>query len=366
MTNARVLSVPPQAAAAKGVRRVRRTVGRVVPGWLMAWMRRAKKTCSLIANATYDFQRFKRWSSATTRSSARLNLRALIAMNTHNIEKGLSLKEPRAGFGLDRIRTLMGDVREYKQLYGADDVCEVATNVLGAYQRFNQERGSNVPEVDEFISEMGREERDAHLDGGTLEITCEEIHRAAKADMRSFFASRFSVRQFDADRNVDMSLIEEAIAMAQKSPSVCNRQSCRVWVLQEPADVIGALEIQMGASGFADQVNKVLIVTSELAHFVNVGERYQGWIDGGMFSMSLVYALHSLGLGTCCLNWSKRREVDQKMKRFVGIGDSETIIMLIAVGHLPATLRVAQSVRKKLSDVMVTPDTQERRQTPRL
>ena len=344
-------------------RPLRLAVSRVVPRWMKTWVRRALNTGSLCANTVYDLRRFWRWSSVARRSGARLNLRALIAMNTHNVEKGLSLKEPRPGFGLDRIRTLMSDLGEYTALYGFDDMCEVTINVLRQYQQFNLKHGIDNMEVARFLAEMSHQGR-CQPHGGTLTTTQQEIHSAAKMDMRPFFSSRFSVRQFDTSRDVEMRLIEEAVAMAQKTPSVCNRQSCRVWALQERADVIGALEIQRGAVGFAEQVNKVLVVTSELAHFVNVGERYQGWIDGGMFSMSLVYALHSLGLGTCCLNWSKRREVDKEMKRFLGIGDSETIIMLIAVGHLPETVNVAQSVRKKLDDVLVTVNARDRRRNP--
>ena len=49
----------------------------------------------------------------------------------------------------------------------------------------------------------------------------------------------------------------------------------------------------------------LLIIAMDLKAFVPAHERYQHWIDGGMFSMSIIYALHSLGLSSCCLNWSK-------------------------------------------------------------
>ncbi len=328
---------------------------RFVPRRVKAWARRVLNTEALLVNVAYDARRFRRWSSAIRRRNARSNLRALIAMNTHNIEKGLSLKAPRPGFGVDRIRTLMGDVHEYANLYGFDGACEVSARVLRQYREFNLAHGIDNREVAAFLDAMG-DQAPAQTDGGgTFPVTRVDLHRAAKMDLKPFFASRFSIRQFDPNHSVDIQVIEEAVSMAQKTPSVCNRQSCRVWVLQEREKVQGALDIQKGATGFAEQVGTVLIVTSELAHFVNVGERYQAWIDGGMFSMSLVYALHSLGLGTCCLNWSKRREVDKKLKRFVGIGDSETVIMLIAVGHLPETLNVAQSVRKPLDEVLCVP-----------
>jgi nitroreductase len=141
--------------------------------------------------------------------------------------------------------------------------------------------------------------------------------------------------------------------MAQKTPSVCNRQSSKVYVFSKAEDKQKVLSYQNGNRGFGDQASKVLIVTSNLEHFVSAGERNQCWVDGGMFSMSLVYALHSLGLGTCCLNWSVERQADQELRQVAGISDAEAVMMMIAVGHLPETLKVAQSPRKPLRDVLV-------------
>ena len=54
-----------------------------------------------------------------------------------------------------------------------------------------------------------------------------EVHAAARWDLTDFFASRYSVRQF-AEEPVPLALIETAVRLAQKTPSVCNRQSGRV------------------------------------------------------------------------------------------------------------------------------------------
>jgi hypothetical protein len=113
------------------------------------------------------------------------------------------------------------------------------------------------------------------------------------------------------------------------------------------------LAFQNGNRGFGDQVNKVIVVTTDLQAFVTPGERNQCWIDGGMFSMSLIHALHSLGVATCCLNWSVEMDIDRAMRVSAGIPECEAVIMLIAIGHYPAHLRVAQSARKRLTDLLV-------------
>ena len=113
------------------------------------------------------------------------------------------------------------------------------------------------------------------------------------------------------------------------------------------------LSYQNGNRGFGDKASHVLIVTSDLHHFTSAGERNQCWIDGGMFAMSLVYALHSLGLGTCCLNWSVECDQDRALKNNTLISESEAVIMMIAVGVIPEKLNVAVSPRKPLAEVIV-------------
>lgn len=72
-----------------------------------------------------------------------------------------------------------------------------------------------------------------------------------------------------------------------------------------------------------------------------------------MFSMSLVYGLHSLGLGTCYLNWSVKNKQDKELKMIAGIPDSDLVIMMITVGYLPEEFKVAQSPRKPLKEVLI-------------
>jgi nitroreductase len=110
--------------------------------------------------------------------------------------------------------------------------------------------------------------------------------------------------------------------------------------------------LQNGNRGFGNQIKTLLLVTSDLGQFVSVGKRNQCWVDGGMFAMSLLYALHSLGVATCCLNWSVRRAVDHQMKRLIHLPDAEVIIMLIAVGHYPPHFHVTRSPRKPLRDIL--------------
>ena len=309
----------------------------------------------LLLNFFFDFKRFLKWSSASNKITTQTNLRALITMDYHRLEKGLALKTPKVGFGKDVIERLTRFLPEYQEQYGSDETVMISVNALQEYYDFNLQSGLDNKTLHQTIIKIKNKIPEDNLvgkQGGTKTVTKNAIQESAKIDLKEFFNSRYSVRQFTA-QEVDMTLIEQAVTMAQKTPSVCNRQSCKVYIFSEGEQKRKVLSYQNGNRGFGDQASKVLIVTSNLENFSSIGERYQGWIDGGMFSMSLVYALHSLGLGTCCLNWCVKHKQDKMLKISSGIPDSDLVIMMIAVGHLPEKFKVAQSPRKPLNEVLI-------------
>ncbi|HMN89757.1 MAG TPA: nitroreductase family protein [Saprospiraceae bacterium] len=267
----------------------------------------------------------------------------------------MALPEPRPGFGKDKIDMLFDALELYhSQHYKADNQIIAAIKALEAYIAFNLQRHYDVHAIRSRLQRISQHFLQASNEngssGGTLFITKDEIWQSCKMNLIPFFEHRYSIRQFDASP-VALDLIAKAIQMAQKAPSVCNRQSGKVYVFDNDEKGKAVLSCQNGNRGFGHTADKILIITSELGIFLGVGERNQCWIDGGLFAMSLIYALHSLGLGTCCLNWSVEQDVDRKLRRIAKIKDAENIIMLIALGHIPSQLVVARSQRKDLAEV---------------
>ncbi|MDJ0733594.1 MAG: nitroreductase family protein [Nostocaceae cyanobacterium] len=308
-----------------------------------------------ISNYVYDLRRFLKWSSANYKINTQNQLRAIITKDYHRIEKGLALKNPRVGFGREVIQRLLSNLLKHQEKFGSDETIQIALNTLFAYYYFNLEQDLKDEQLYKTLIKLQEKIHTSESktqQGGVFKITKGYILKSAEIPLQAFFESRYSIRNF-ASNDVEMNLIEQAVAMAQKTPSVCNRQSSKVYVFSSEEDKRKVLSYQNGNRGFGDQANKVLIVVSDLENFTTIGERNQCWIDGGMYAMSVVYALHSLGLGTCCLNWSVEPQVDMALKRATGIKDSESVIMMIAVGHLPDELKVAQSPRKKVHEVLI-------------
>ena len=341
-----------------GRRRLAGYLGPVTPQWIKTTYNILYSRWRLINNCIYDYCFFRRWSGLPRLAPSRISLRALITMNYHRIEKGLSLREPRPGFGKYHIEKLVRDLHSYIDRFGPDQTIVVAVNVLREYLEFNRRHDSVDQAIREKIEAL--QERVAKLPvcderGGSIELTRAQIQEAGMIDLHRFFASRHSVRHFSHEP-VPRQLIERAVAMAQSTPSVCNRQAWRVYCFQDPDTKRAVLAHQNGNLGFGEQASWVFVITCDVAHFVSVGERHQAWVDGGMFSMSLLHALHSLGLGACALNWSREKEADRALRKTAAIDERDVIIMLAAAGHLPEKLRVAQSARKHLHEVMIDGD----------
>lgn len=301
-------------------------------------------------NYLYDYNRFVKWSASEQKYASRLQAQALIIKEYHRIEKALALPDPRVPFGLTLVKELINIIQEYINKYEIDKSILISINVLEEYFVFHKERNfCDEALYKEFLDIKKKIDNQTFKDvaGGTLHISKGEIHKNSLLDLSGFFESRYSIRNFSGEE-VDVETIKKAVNMARKTPSVCNRQSCRVHLYSDKKKILDLLQYQNGNSGFREHINKLLIITSDLQSFLNIGERYQCWIDGGMFSMSLVYALHSLGVGTCCLNWSVEYDMDLNVRQKAEINPSESIIMFIAIGHLPQNLKVAISNRKNL------------------
>ncbi len=325
------------------------------PGWRAAVVRtyrHSRDSWRLLLALVYDYRLYRRHSGMVHEARECVQ-NAMITRTYHRIEKGLALPDPRPGFGRIVVDQLATEVAAYQSAYAPGRTTRIALNTMKEYVAFNETHGVPMADVratwDRLADLQGGVA--AHGEGGTLRVDRASILADAQMDLRRFFAARHSVRDFSADP-IMPEVLETAVRMAQSAPSVCNRQAGRVYYTRDPIVMQKLLVHQNGNRGFGDRVDTLIVVTVGLDCFLTVGERYQGWIDGGLFAMTLIYALHSLGVGTCCLNWSVEPEVDRRFKSDSGIPERDAIIMLLAAGRLPESFKVAASPRRPIDEVL--------------
>ncbi|WP_195741991.1 nitroreductase family protein [Methylobacillus flagellatus] len=318
--------------------------------WLLRFCLRGP---SLLRDFCYDAKRYIKWSSVISFEKDREKILAVITATYHNIEKGMSLPNPRPLFGRVVIGQLVGSVDNFHLNFGPDPQLDVPINVLARYCQFNRSLGQPDSQLEVIVDRLKKNNQSTLLrinDGGVILRSKAEVLDAISGVKEDFFLMRHSVRQFTKDP-IEHSVIEKAVRIAQKSPAVCNRQSGKVRAILNPELIRSTLQIQGGARGFYEEVQALFCITVDLSNF-NGAERYQGWIDGGMFAMSFIYGLHLQGLGSCALNWSKTRKQDIEMRNHLRIPENELIIMFVAAGYLRESFVVPQSYRKPLGEVL--------------
>lgn len=146
--------------------------------------------------------------------------------------------------------------------------------------------------------------------------------------------------------------LEKAIEMSLRTPSVCNRQPARVRIFTDQQLISKALKVQGGFGGY-DIPPALLLVTADLRAFMGANEHNEGYVDGGLFGMSLLYSLETCGLAACPLNTMFSEEADEQTRSMLAVPDNEVFIMYIAVGHFRETSKICRSQRFGIDRVLM-------------
>ena len=314
-----------------------------------------KNIIIIIVCYLYDVKRFYLSSSINGVYKNKDTLIGHILRISHALEKGLALPSPRNGYGKQKINQLLSDTERFYDTYGWHKAVDIATSSMGALIEFH----ISTNDLDKDIYERFNLLKLKIYDGkappetaGLISINKAQLLKDIQIDPEAFFMNRHSIRKF-SDEKVEISELKRAVKLAMKTPSVCNRQTCRVRIYNTLDSMKKVLSFQDGNKGFGHGASAILVVTSDMSNFYKAGERNQGYIDGGLFAMSLVYALHAMGLGTCMLNWSMGYRSDKRFRQATGIPDKELVIMMIAVGVMQDSVEVAASPRKDIDDFCI-------------
>lgn len=301
----------------------------------------------------YDLVRYIRYSGWRSSLDSVETRNYYMVKVYHTLEKSLSFTNRKPGSGWARANTLIHALERSFTLNGTGYHELVAITVLKKFaevEKLHQpEKTAELMQRLVKIEKLSNQEVPFFYNSGAINYPLAEFDRGRLTAPESFFLSRYSLREF-ADAEISTLEVTRALEMAMKSPSACNRQSWHVYHVQgELAQQ--ALALQDGNRGFGHKIKDLLIVTVDLRAFVSPRERYQHWIDGGMFSMSLILALHSIGIASCCLNWSQSGSADLKFRKAIKISPHHTVMMLLAIGYPNVQNTVCASSRRPVTEI---------------
>lgn len=287
-----------------------------------------------------------------------MKMQYTILRQNHVIEKGMSMRFPRKGFGQDKVLFLICRLSKYYDLYGKRDLFFLIYPLSTILEYIKYTKNNDVDifsieaEFKRLYEKTGFTISDLEANEGGIKLISriDILNSVQNLDFKSFVQSRHSIRYFSPELP-DYKLIEKALEIAQYTPSACNRQGwmAHIFMGAKNRDLLGW---QGGANGFYEEIPMSILVTANMSAFLSY-EPNQVYVDGGLYAMSLLYAIHSQGLGTISLSCGFYSSKLSALYERFDIPDNEVPIMIIGVGCLLENFNIAISKRKDISRTTV-------------
>ena len=314
-------------------------IKRILPSFAYNTLVRIKVSHDILKYYRYDFNRQVKIYMLSKKNHLGI-IEGILAKNSHSIEKGLTKLNFRPGFGKTAIINIINVLEEMEKhnLDFNNEKVKTALSVFEAYVNSHSESNENTKIINQMLSKFEKY-RFTEYSGYSIIDKSKLVEHTTFSDI---LVNRHSIRDF-GESPVDSLRILNSIEMASHTPSACNRQSWFTRIIKSKKLIAQVLNIQNGFKGNGENIDTLLLVTSNDSYFYNPIERKQGYIDGGLYSMNLINSLHYFNLATCALNTSFDTKNDKKMRELLNIGVEESFIMFIAVGNYKDKSLIAKS-----------------------
>lgn len=269
----------------------------------------------------------------------------------HVIEKGMSMRNVRRGFGQQKVVNLLSRLEKYYQRYGLSDIefLRYPITTIDQYIQYQQRNGVSIPHIIAQFEQLCQQTNiypSAEYKAGVDEKSKSDIQQSAAGNFGELVYSRHSIRYFQSTE-MPVEKIEQALHLAARTPSACNRQAWHTHIYNTN-DTHRLLEMQGGCNGFYQDIPFCIVVTADMKGFLG-HEPFQCYIDGGLYAQNLINALHYVGLGTIPLSCGFMSGQLRQMQQQFDIPKNEVMIVIIGLGEMYDHMRVAESTRKPIS-----------------
>lgn len=272
-----------------------------------------------------------------------------IILLVHSLEKGMTSKEPRC-FGFEKIKTIVDKLEKYNKS-NIDFAYILGVNCLRSYCEFYENNGWNDRDEYIYTKDLLKKYQDIKtIPVGSHEIYLNEFIEDSKIDYNKFLKSRHSVRNFKSEQISDDDFLK-AVSITLNTPTACNRQMCKIYYIKDKEKRDKAIKFGNGLTNFQLENTNLIIVTYDISSFCFLGDRNQGWFNAGLVSMNFVNSLHSLGIGSCFIQFGNEYDSEKELKELLNISSSEKIAVIIAAGYYDDVSIIPYSTRKEVKDI---------------
>lgn len=269
--------------------------------------------------------------------------------NIHRIEKGLIMSPRRDVYGLDYI----GDtISVYSEVISLCDVDESELKWFHDVLHKYFEVTATHPIID-AARELFNGYSVEHSGGLASIPRSRSEYKLSNISYEEFYTlcqQRRSVRWYQ-DKSVPRDLVDKAILAAAQSPSACNRQPFEFRIFDEQDLVEKVAAIPGGTTGFTHQFKMIVVLVGKLSAYEYDRDRHLIYIDGSLAAMSFMFALETLGLSSCSINWPGVEHLECQMDEALGLEPHERPLMLISVGYAKGSGQIPYSHKKCLDEL---------------
>ena len=274
-----------------------------------------------------------------------------IIFNTHSLEKGLSHFDLRP-FGKKKIKLIIDLLKKqlifenYERLFSFINGINSLREYKKVYEEHKWTDKSEYKEVSKFLIKY---EKIIKQKTGAYVITKEKLKKDYDIDYNKFIKSRHSTRNYK-NMPLKMEDIKKAINMAKYSASACNRQYIKVHYYPKGKMRQNVIDYSLGKGGLYLEGVNTFILTFDTNGLTGAGERNQGYFNAGLFSTNFVNALHSLGIGTCFIQFANSVKEEEKLKKLNEIPSNERIAVILYAGYYDDKSIFCASPRKDFEE----------------
>ena len=299
----------------------------------------------------YDKNFYKKYNMGTETSLNKLGYESII--HTHTLEKGMEHFELRP-FAVKKTEYIMSLIRRESKFENYKDTFAFinGVNSLREYKKIYEDHGwkdkEEYKKVDEFLKNYTQVEQQK---AGAYILTKKELEKDYNIDYLKFVKSRHSTRNYK-NEPIKLDDVKAAVEMAKYSASACNRQYIKLHFYPSGTMRDNVIHYALGKGGlYLDGVN-TFIVTFDVNGLSGTGERNQGYFNAGLYSTNLVNAFHSLGIGTCFIQFANSVKDEEELKKKNDIPEYERIAVILFAGYYDEKSIFAVSPRKDLKELL--------------
>lgn len=284
-------------------------------------------------------------------------------VEVHSVEKGLGLKNTQPGHSSKAVNNLINKMFGYIDRgydthdFAFKETLRVIMSYIEYQRQFDTTQFSEFAEIERkyniLIDKLGEDYVNSvtsSLMAGARMISKQDLLHGKDFDFEKFIESRHSIRMYEK-RSIAAEDIKSAVTIANQSPSACNRQPSNVYFSNSKETVEKIDQLITGSSGFKGETPNYLVVTTDRAKFMKE-EQFQWYINGGIYLSYLTLALHSLGIGSCIMQWKAFYKTEQELKKLLGISSHEAIIAIVGCGYYEDDTKCIYAQRKNADETL--------------